>query len=111
MTNGKDKQEEQKQNRDAQRKEFQRATERFIQRMVQTGVNVALLPVNRLPPEPQQHFQAAGREFTLGVAALIHRLAEGLEEMAKNGTTSTSSGEGPHTNGELESGTTGTKVP
>jgi hypothetical protein len=102
MMNGKDKQEGQKPDMDAEPKEPQQAPQGFIRSMVRSGVNIALFPVNRLPPEPQQHFQAAGREFTLGVATLIHKLAEGLEGMAKDDTTSTNSGEGPHTNREFE---------
>ena len=86
----------------AERKELQQATWRFITSVFRTGVSVALFPVNRLPRKPQQHFQTAGREFTLGVATLVHKLAEGLEEMAKDANTSTSSEEGPHTTGELE---------
>lgn len=102
MINGHDKQEGQRRSMNAEREELQRATRRFIRSMVRTGVSVALFPVNRLPREPQQHFQTAGREFTLGVATLVHKLAEGLEERAKDASTSTSSEEGPHTPGELE---------
>lgn len=102
MINGNDKQEGQRRSINAEREDLQRATRRFIQSMVRTGVSVALFPIKRLPREPQQHFQAAGREFTLGVATLVHKVAEGLEEMAKDANTSTSSEEGPHTTGELE---------
>lgn len=104
MINGKDNQEGLRRSIDAERKELQQATRHFIRSMFRTGVSVALLPVNRLPRKPQQHFQAAGREFTRGLATLIHELADGLEEMAKDANSSTTSGEGPHTHGESESG-------
>ena len=102
MINGNDKQEGQRRSMKAEREELQQATRHFIRSMVRTGVRVALFPVNRLPREPQEHFQTAGREFTLGVATLVHKLAESLEEMAKDANTSTSFGEGPHTDEELE---------
>ena len=102
MINGNDKQEGQRRSMNDERKELQRATRRFIRSVARTGVSVALSPIKRLPREPQQHFQTAGREFTLGVATLVHKFAEGLEEMAKDATTSTSFGEGPHTDEELE---------
>ena len=88
MINGKDKQEGYRRSMDAERKELQQATRHFIRSMFRTGVSVALLPVNRLPRKPQQHFQAAGREFTRGLATLIHELADGLEEMAEDADTS-----------------------
>jgi hypothetical protein len=102
MINGHDKQEGQRRSMKAEREELQQATRHFIRSMVRTGVRVALFPVDRLPREPQEHFQAAGREFTLGVATLVHQLAEGLEEMAKDANTSTSFGEEPQTDEELE---------
>jgi len=101
MINGNDKQEGQRQSINDEREELRRASRHFIRSILRTAVRVALLPVNRLPREPQQHFQAAGREFTLGVATFVHKVAEGLEEMAKGANTSTSSEEGPHTTGEL----------
>jgi len=88
MINGNDKQEEHRRSIDAERKELQQAAQHFIRSMFRTGVSVALLPVNRLPRKPQQHFQAAGREFTRGLATLIHELADGLEEMAEDADTS-----------------------
>jgi hypothetical protein len=103
MINGKDKQEGHRRSMDAERKELQQATRHFIRGMFRTGVSVALLPVNRLPRKPQQHFQASGREFTRGLASLARELADGLEEMAKDANSSTTSGEGPHTHGESES--------
>ncbi len=66
------------------------------------GKSVALLPVNRLPPKPRQHFHAAGREFTHGLATLVHGLADGIEEMAKDTNPSTTLGDGPHTDGESD---------
>ena len=102
MINEKDKQEGQRRSMDDEREELQQATRRFIRGVFRTGVSLALLPVNRLPPKPQQHFHAAGREFAHGWAALIHGLADGIEEMAKDANTSTHIGETPPTDGELE---------
>ena len=101
MINGQDRQRHRK-SMHAEREELQLATRHFIRSMLRAGVSVALLPVNRLPREPQQHFQAAGREFTHGVAKLVHHLANGLEEMAKEASTSTPIGETPPTNEDLE---------
>src|SRR2546425_13199585 len=61
--------------------------------------NVALFPVNRLPRKPQQHFHAAGCEFTRGLALLGHGLVDGIEEMTKETNPSTTLGDGPHTEG------------
>ena|SRR5437868_12753432 len=85
-----------------EREELQQATKRFIRSMVRTGVRLAFLPVNRLPRKPQQHFQAAGREFTRGWASLVHGLADGLEKMAKDTNPSTTLGESPSTDGESD---------
>jgi hypothetical protein len=103
MINGNDKQEGHRRSIDAERKELQQAARHFIRIMFRTGVSVALLPVNRLPRKPQQHFQAAGREFTRGLATLARELADGLEEIAEDANTSTISGEGPHTHEKSES--------
>ncbi len=73
----------------AQREDLQQATQHLMRSLFRTGVSLALFPVNRLPHTPQQHFFAAGRELTQGVATLIHELADGLEGMAKDSTTST----------------------
>ena len=85
-----------------EREELQQATRRFIRSVFRNGVSLALLPVNRLPRKPRQHFHAAGREFAHGWAALIHGLADGIEEITKDANRSTNTGETPHTNGELE---------
>ena len=102
MINGKNKQEGQRRRMDHEREELQQATQRFIRSMFRTGVHLALLPVNRLPERPRLHFQAAGREFTNGLATLVHELADGLEEMANDAYTSTDSEESPDANGKLE---------
>jgi len=81
----------------AERKELQQATRHFITHVFRTGVSLALLPVNRLPKKPQQHFYAAGREFTHGLASLVHGLVDGIEEMAKDTKPSTTLGVGPYT--------------
>src|SRR5260370_34086224 len=100
MINDKDRQEGQRRSMDAEREDLQQATRRFIRSVFRTGVSLALLPVNRLPRKPQQHFYTAGREFTHGLATLVHELANGLEELAKDTNTSTNFGENPP--GELE---------
>src|SRR5437588_6465270 len=102
MINSKDKQERSGRRMDAESEELQQATGRFIRSMFRTGVSLALLPVNRLPRKPQQHFRAAGREFTRGWATLVRELADGLEEMAKDANTSTDLRESSDTNEELE---------
>ncbi len=86
----------------AEREELQQATRHFIRSVVRTGVSLVLLPVNRLPRKPQQHFHAAGREFAHGWVALIHGFADGIEEITKDADTSTNIGETPPTHGELE---------
>ena len=102
MINDKDKQEGQRRSTNAEREELQQATRRFIRSVFRTGVSLALLPVNRLPRKSQRHFYTAGREFTHGLATLVHELANGLEEMAKESGATTTFEEGSHTNGELE---------
>ena len=87
---------------DAERQELQQATQRFIRSMFRTGVSLALLPVTRLPRKSQQHFQAAGREFTRGLATLVHGFAENLEEIAQDASIVTNFEEGLHTNEEPE---------
>jgi len=102
MISGMNNQEGQRRSMDHEREELRQARQRFIQSMFRTGVRLALLPVNRLPERPRRHFQAAGREFTHGLATLVHELADGLEEMANDADTSTCSGESPDANGKLE---------
>lgn len=98
MTNSQDEQ-RLRRSMHAEREELRQATRHFMRSMLRAGVSVVLLPINRLPREPRQHFQAAGREFTHGVAKLVHELANGLEESA---STSTHHGENSHSDGELE---------
>ncbi len=86
----------------AEREELQQATRRFIRSLFRTGVSAALMPVNRLPREPQRHFRAAGREFTRGWAALVREFADGIDEIAKDTSTPTHYGEDAHTTGEAE---------
>ena len=102
MINNKDKQERPGRRMDAEREELQQATGRFIRSMLRTGISLALLPVNRLPRKPRQHFQSAGREFTRGLATLVHEFGDGLEEMAKDVNVSTNFEEDPQTDRELE---------
>ncbi len=68
---------------DEEREENWRAGQHFSRSLFQAGVGLALLPISVLPPEPQEHFKVAGREFAHGLAKLVHQLADGLDEMAK----------------------------
>ena len=101
MINGQDK-ERHRRSMHAERKELQQATRSFITSVFRTGISVALLPLNSLPRKPQQHFYAAGREFTHGLTSLIHGLADGIEKMAKETNPVTPLGEGPHPDGESD---------
>jgi hypothetical protein len=67
----------------AEREELVQATQQFVRSLFRTGVELALLPVNMLPPEPRQHFKAAGREFTRGLATLAHELADDFERVVE----------------------------
>jgi hypothetical protein len=87
---------------DAERQELQQATQHFIRSMFRTSVSLALVPVTRLPQKSQQHFQAAGREFTRGLATLVHGFAENLEEIAQDASRATEFEEGLHTDEEPE---------
>jgi hypothetical protein len=102
MLHGREKQEVHSRSMDIEREELQQATKRFIRSVFRTGVSVAFLPVNRLPQKPRQHFRAAGREFTHGLTTLVHGLADGIEEMAKDINPSTILGEDPHTDRESD---------
>ena len=93
MLNGQDK-ERHRRSMDAERQELQQASQRFIRSMFRTGISLALLPVSRLPRKSQQHFQAAGREFTRGLATLAHGFAENLEERAQDASRATDFEEG-----------------
>jgi hypothetical protein len=66
---------------DDEREEHQRASQHFSRSLFRVGVGLALLPISVLPPEPQQHFKVAGREFAHGLAKLVHQLADGLDEI------------------------------
>ena len=102
MTNSKDKQEAPQRRMNAEREELEQAAERFMRSMLRTGVSLALLPVDRLPLKPRQHFQSAGREFTRGLATLVRELADGLEGMAEDPNTATNFEEDPQPNEEVE---------
>ena len=101
MINGPDK-EKHARSMHTEREELRQATEHFIRSIFRTGVSVVLLPINRLPAGPRQHFHAAGREFTSGLAKLVHEFGDGLEEMAKDVNVSTNFEEDPQTDRELE---------
>jgi hypothetical protein len=102
MIHEKDKQERQRRPLHAEREELQQATRRFIRSLFRTGVNVALLPVTRLPREPRRHFQAARREFTSGLATLVREFAHGIKGMTKDASAPTHHGAEAHTPGEAE---------
>jgi hypothetical protein len=102
MIHDEHKQQENRRSMDAEREDLQQAARHFIRSMFRTGVSFALLPVKRLPHKPQQHFHAAGREFTHGVATLVHELANGIEGMAKDANTTTPLEEGPQSDRKLD---------
>ena len=102
MINDKDRQEGQRRSMDAEREELQQATQHFIRSVFRTGVSLALLPVTRLPRKSQQHFQAAGREFTRGLATVVHGFAENLEQIAQDASIATNFEEGLPANEEPE---------
>jgi len=66
-----------------EREEPQRPLRRLIGSLIEAGVSLATIPVNMLPEEPRDHMRAAGREFTRGMAALTHEIADGLERAAR----------------------------
>jgi len=68
---------------DEEREEDWTAGQHFSRSLFRAGVGLALLPISVLPPEPQEHFKVAGREFAHGLAKLVHQLAAGLDEMAE----------------------------
>ena len=67
----------------AEREELLQAGQHFFRSLFRMGVQLALLPVNVLPPEPQRHFKAAGREFTRGLATLAHAMADDFERIVE----------------------------
>lgn len=68
---------------DAEREELLQATQQFMRSLFRTGVQLALVPVNMLPPEPRQHFKTAGREFTRGLATLVREMADDFEKIVE----------------------------
>ena len=72
--------------------ELSEATRILFRSMVNTGRNVTLYPVTRLPRDSRQHFLAAGREFTRGWASLIRGFADGIDGLAKESKAPTRSG-------------------
>jgi len=67
--------------------EDQRASQHFSRGLFRAGVGLALLPISKMPPEPQGHFRAAGREFAHGLAKLVHQFADGLDEIVESAQT------------------------
>jgi hypothetical protein len=67
--------------------EGRRAGQHFTRGLFRAGMGLALLPISTLPPEPQEHFRAAGREFAHGFAKLVHQLAHGLDEIVETAQT------------------------
>ena len=80
---------------DDEREEHQRAGQHFSRSLFRAGVGLALLPISVLPPEPQQHFKVAGREFAYGLAKLVHQLADRPDELAQTSHS-------PHTDKEKD---------
>jgi hypothetical protein len=68
---------------DTEREELMQATQHLVRSLFRTGVQLALVPVNMLPPEPRQHFKTAGREFTRGFATLVRGIADDVERVVE----------------------------
>jgi histidinol-phosphate/aromatic aminotransferase/cobyric acid decarboxylase-like protein len=102
MIHNQHKQQKYRRSMDAEREDLQQATRGFMRSLFRTGASFALLPVKRLPQKPQQHFQAANRELTHGLATLVHEFADGIEGMAKDASTTTPFEEGPQSDGKLD---------
>ena len=79
-----------------EQEELTEATRVFIRSLVNTGRNITLYPITRLPRDSRQHFLASGREFTRGWAALIRGFADGIDGLAKEGNTPSRSGADGH---------------
>jgi hypothetical protein len=62
----------------------QDAASRLLASLSRTGMSLAELPLTLLPEDAQRHMRKAGDEFTLGVAALLRRLADRAEDMARS---------------------------
>ena len=69
----------------AERDELMQATQQFFRSLFRAGVQVALVPVNMLPPEPREHFKVAGREFSRGMATLVQEIANDVEKIVEEG--------------------------
>jgi hypothetical protein len=67
--------------------ENRRAGQHFSRGLYRAGMGLALLPISTLPPEPQEHFRAAGREFAHGLVKLVHQIANGLDEIVESTQT------------------------
>ena len=67
--------------------EGRRAGQHFSRDLFRAGIGLALLPISKLPPESQEHFRAAGREFAHGMAKLVHQLADGFDEIVEAAQT------------------------
>jgi hypothetical protein len=102
MMHDQHKQQEYRRSMNAEREDLQQAAQCFLRSMFRTGISFALLPVKRLPHKSQQHFHTAGREFTQGVATLVHELANGIEGLAKGASTTPTFEDGPHSDGEQD---------
>lgn len=83
MAGERDKRDAQVRNIAGGRKDQEEAGRRLIRSLLRAGTSFVMIPVNMLPAESRAHLKAAGREFTLGVAALTRELADSLEKIAK----------------------------
>ena len=63
------------------RDELKEASQQFFRTLFQAGVHLAMTPVSMLPEEPREHFTSAGREFTRGLATLVHELADNFDRL------------------------------
>jgi hypothetical protein len=70
---------------------------RLVSSLARTGVSLAVLPINVLPKESQRHIQAAGREATYGVTALMRAVADNLEDLVQESLPESGSRSGHNT--------------
>jgi len=63
------------------RDELKDASQHFLRTLLRAGVHLAMAPASLLPEEPREHFASAGREFTRGLATLVHELADNFEKI------------------------------
>lgn len=57
------------------------ASRRLVRSIIQTGGNLAMIPIRLLPSESQKHLENASREFALGITSLTREVLDVIEKM------------------------------